>query len=436
MHSSDSDQPIHGGNGEGSDGQMPGSVLLDFTTCIDGRRNGTTAYTRTRDGHRIQVTFWSALPPLVSYFSIYSPDLEPAAFPREPVVMATEEDLILLRVVLGPRSAILDPDTFEYFIYQAGRVPSLHSIKHPGLSRTFGDYHVGILRCRPKLGNSDGKSHDDGYIIAALGYSMVPGCYDLHTFDSQTKVWDTKTALLRGQQERGKHSSHVNSKVIVIGGEAGTMGWVDLWQGILFCDVLDKEPVIRYVSLPAPLNPDISMQGCPRTARDIAVIKGLIRYVEFQHHILPGSVVNGNYIANGWTVSTWSRKASTDPFEEDHWQQDCRVHASQIAAEKNPMGFDLLPKFFDDQGTPLPTLERLHTGHPTLSLHDDNVVYLMSKINYRDTKAWVLAVNIRNRTLQGVAEFVLRRTLGMSFAYMCSWIGKHLHIASGYFTLP
>ncbi|XP_066371981.1 uncharacterized protein [Miscanthus floridulus] len=440
MHSSDSDQPTHGGNGEGSDGQMPGSVLLDFTTCIDERRNGTTAYSRTRDGHRIQVTFWSALPPLVSYFSIYSPDLDPSAFPREPVVIATEEDLVLLRVVLGLRSAILEPDRFEYFIYQAGGVPSLHSIKRPGPSRSFGDYHVGLLRCHPKLDHSDGKSRhrwkrsdDDGhfYIIAALGYSMVPGCYDLHTFDSRTKVWDTKTALLRGQQERGEHSSHVNSKVIVIGGEAGTMGWVDLWQGILFCDVLNKEPEIRYVSLPAPLNPDISMQGCPRTSRDIAVIKGLIRYVEFQHHILPGSVVNGNYIANGWTVSTWSRKATTDPFEEDHWQQDCRVHASQIAAKNSPMGFELLPKFFDDQGTPLPTLERLHTGHPTLSLHDDNVVYLMSKINYRDTKAWVLAVDIRNRTLQGAAKFVLRRTLGMSFAYMCSWIGIHVRIASG-----
>ncbi|RCV33065.1 hypothetical protein SETIT_7G053100v2 [Setaria italica] len=36
-------------------------------------------------------------PPLVSYFSVYCPDLEPADFPREPLVMVTKDDLVLLR---------------------------------------------------------------------------------------------------------------------------------------------------------------------------------------------------------------------------------------------------------------------------------------------------------------------------------------------------
>ncbi|CAN6162694.1 unnamed protein product [Urochloa humidicola] len=419
-------QPIHGGNGEDTDPQfqLSGLVLLDFTTRIEERRNATTAYSWTREGHRIQVTFWLAHPPLVSYFSVYCTDLEPANFPREPVIMATEDDLVLLRVVIGPRSAILEPDRFDYFVYQAGETPSLQRIEHPGPSRHFGDYHVGFLRCQ---------SVDDGghfYIIAALVYAMVPGHYHLHIFDSRTQVWDTKMALLPEQQERGEHSSHVNSKVIVVGGQMGTIGWVDLCQGILFCDVLN-EPVLRYVTLPAPLDPDRKLQGCPRAVRDIAVIKGRIKYVEFQRHIIPGSAINGNYTANGWTAVTWSRKAATDPFEEDHWQQDCRVHTSQITVENNAVGFELLPKFFNDQGTPLPALERLHTGHPTLSLNDDNVVYLMTKTHYRDTKAWVVAVDIRNRTLQGAGEFVLRRTHGMSFAYMCSRIGKHLHIAPG-----
>jgi len=415
--------PIHGGN------QMPGSVLLDFTTRIDDRRNATTAYSRTRDGHRIQVTFWSALPPLVSYFSVYCPDLEPAAFPREPVIMATEDDLVLLRLVLGPPSAILEPDRFDYLVYQAGAMPSLHLIGHPGPSRFFGDYQVGLLRCHPKLEPTK-RADDDGdfYIIAALCYAMVPGHYDLHTFDSRSKVWGTRTALLPEQQQRGEHSSHVNSKVVVLGGEMGTMGWVDLWQGILFCDVLLKQPVLRYITLPAPLDPDRKLQGCPRSARDIAVIEGRIKYVEFQNHIIPGSVIDGNYIANGWTAVTWSRKATTDPFQDDHWQQDCRVHASQISVKNNPMGFELLQKFLDDQGTPL---HRLHTGHPTLSLNGDDVVYLMTKVHYRETGAWVLAVDIRNRTLQGVGEFVLRRTHGMNFAYMCSGIGKHLHSSPG-----
>ncbi|CAD6204349.1 unnamed protein product [Miscanthus lutarioriparius] len=247
------DPPTHGGNGEGPGPQMPGPVLLEITTHIEERGNATTAYSRTRDGHIIQVTYWPAHPPVVSYFSVCCPDLEPADFPREPVVMAMEDDLVLLRVVLGPRSAILEPDRFDYFVYQAGQPPSLRLIEHPGPSRLFGDYHAGFLRCQSVDGDGD------FYIIAALCYAMVPGHYDLHTFDSRTQVWDTKTALLPEQQQRGEHSSHVNSK------------------GILFCDVLRDKPMLRYVTLPAPLDPDRKLQGCPRTARDIAVIKGRIK---------------------------------------------------------------------------------------------------------------------------------------------------------------
>ncbi|RLM55569.1 hypothetical protein C2845_PM10G21550 [Panicum miliaceum] len=189
--------PIHG-VGEGPDDAgvpipTPASVLLDFTAYIDGRRNATTAWSKTRGGHRICVTFWPAHPPRVSYFSVFCPDLKPRDF-------AAEDDVVLLRVLLGTRSAMADFGRFEYFVYQAGggcMPPSLKLLRHPGPSRILHHYNVGLLRCR-------GRKGDGFYVIASLLYaSFVPGRYDLYTYDSRAEEWATKMALLRQEQELG-----------------------------------------------------------------------------------------------------------------------------------------------------------------------------------------------------------------------------------------
>ena len=39
----------------------------------------------------------------------------------------------------------------------------------------------------------------------------------------------------------------------------------------------------------------------------------------------------------------------------------------------------------------------------------------MNKIDFRDEKAWVLAVDTRNKTLRAVAEFTADRIHGFSF---------------------
>lgn len=440
--------PIHGEGPHAGGPATPASVLLDYRAYIDGRRNATTAWSKTRGGHSISVTFWPAHPPRVSCFSVCCPDLKPGGFAEEPVIVATEDDVVVLSVLLGNRRA---RHRYDYFVYQAGGgsgvPPSLELLKHPGPSRDFEGYSVGLLRC-PKLELDDSQptlrshqvSRDDGgfYIVAALCYAppKVPGHYDLYAYDSRTKEWTTRTALLRQEQELGHHSSHCSTKVIAVGGKAGTMGWVDLRQGILFCDVLlpDHTLPLTYISFPPPLKPD---RKVPPDDRDIAVVKGCIKYVEFMTHVRPGSVIDGDFIADDWTAVTWSRKAtSAKSLESSSWQRGSIVRASQISARKKSVQFELLPKLFDDEGTPQPTLERLHTSHPTLSLHEDNVVYFTTKVHYRkDTKAWVLAVNSKNKSLQGVAEFDALRTLGMNFTYMCSKISQHLHMAPGDYAL-
>jgi hypothetical protein len=56
------------------------------------------------------------------------------------------------------------------------------------------------------------------------------------------------------------------------------------------------------------------------------------------------------------------------------------------------------------------------------------MAYFLSKIDYRDIShtAWVLAVDMRNKTIQKVGEFSSRRTAGLEKGHSASRISKYL----------
>ena len=62
-----------------------------------------------------------------------------------------------------------------------------------------------------------------------------------------------------------------------------------------------------------------------------------------------------------------------------------------------------------------------------LSPHqDEGVVYLIARKKYRHPQAWVLAVDTRNKTLVGAAEFGTERQPYGSFMYFASDIAKYI----------
>jgi len=79
---------------------------------------------------------------------------------------------------------------------------------------------------------------------------------------------------------------HLTTKVIMLGGAKGTVGWVDLWRGILLCDVLETSPKLCDVPLPVPAkgNGRSYLSDCERFRRDITVSqhKDSIKYVEME----------------------------------------------------------------------------------------------------------------------------------------------------------
>uniref|UniRef100_A0A0E0C6R5 Uncharacterized protein n=1 Tax=Oryza meridionalis TaxID=40149 RepID=A0A0E0C6R5_9ORYZ len=86
------------------------------------------------------------------------------------------------------------------------------------------------------------------------------------------------------------------------------------------------------------------------------------------------------HVAHGWTAAKWSWIA-----ESGCCRMDCRLRSSQISHHMMPT----LPKpIYDTARRPQPSLEKLHVGHPVLSLHDAHLVYLMAKIEDRAHKAY------------------------------------------------
>jgi hypothetical protein len=71
---------------------------------------------------------------------------------------------------------------------------------------------------------------------------MTPLCLHQPERDRVLPILDSATEL-----ELGFHDT---TKVVVLA--STTVGWVDLWRGILFCDVLDENPVLRDMPLPKP----------------------------------------------------------------------------------------------------------------------------------------------------------------------------------------
>jgi hypothetical protein len=72
--------------------------------------------------------------------------LEHTVFSVEPDILAMEEDLVLLRVIVSSKREFLDDA--DYYIYQAaGGGPSLKRLPRPPSPYGFDSHQVGILRC-------------------------------------------------------------------------------------------------------------------------------------------------------------------------------------------------------------------------------------------------------------------------------------------------
>jgi hypothetical protein len=76
-------------------------------------------------------------------------------------------------------------------------------------------------------------------------------------------------------------------------------------------------------------------------------------------------------------------------------------------------------------------LDNFQTGFPALSIDASDVVYLMSKGNPDDRKALVVTINMRKKTLEGLAPFSAERCMYTTPGYVACTLSKYLNTNSG-----
>jgi len=202
------------------------------------------------------------------------------------------------------------------------------------------------------------------------------------------------------------------------------VGWVDLWRGILICDLLlDNHHILRYIPLPAPLVPN-PLRGHPMCLRNIIALQGYIKYFEMDKNFRPCSDAEcTGTVAVGWVAATKNMKAS-NVGSESSWEEDSTVKLYEVPVD-SPAYAEMLPDLQQGQDAEL-TLKRVHAAYPALSLHDGDVVYIMHMPDHLEDRASVIVVDMRSKTLKGVADFGSGRPLGYGFTYIQSGISKHL----------
>ncbi|KAL6838731.1 hypothetical protein ACP4OV_031445 [Aristida adscensionis] len=379
--------PTHG---DAAADPSPSWAILDFHAYVADRRNSTTAACKTSDGDAIQVTVFPAAPPRDRRRRRRRPRLLPR-----------------LRHVRGQVFYM-----YDYFIYQAdggNGEPLLELLPRPGRCLFF-DEQAGILSRRRAGAGGAGA----GYTVVALrddrsafhhGFSQ-PGHYDVCLLHSEDKVWTTTAVVVPPDQQQlqQRHGGgdddkggfrHNTSKVIAMGGEHGTMAFVDLYRGILQYDVLKGDPALRYITI--PWHPDTDRKCILSTDHS-------------------------------------GHSSRPRPLQEDSWHLDRELKSCDVKVGHNPQLLELLPKVPDNEGKTRVILGRLYTDHPLLSLHEDGLVYLMTKPKPRieDKKAWLIAVDMGEGTLNGVADIAPGRPFfSGKCAYTQSQISKHLNLAPG-----
>ncbi|KAM0924490.1 hypothetical protein ACQ4PT_004831 [Festuca glaucescens] len=106
------------------------------------------------------------------------------------------------------------------------------------------------------------------------------------------------------------------------------------------------------------------------------------------------STQGDTYDCYGWRLLTWTRTVSSD-----FWQRGSLVHLHDLVFQ-DPRHSALLPELVEKDAR-----KSIQTCQPTMSGDGHDVVYLNSKVEQKNTNAWIVAVDTRKKIVLRLAPF-------------------------------
>ncbi|TVU00907.1 hypothetical protein EJB05_53638, partial [Eragrostis curvula] len=374
----------------------PRSVLLHFysepeadnetASCRALADPRTTAAARSTMGHPFRVSFNFAPPPEVSLIIAGFPD--GAEKHGKPVVLAAHGDSVLFRMYFT--DCLVD-----HFVYNAGgpstRPPTVSLLppyyltgeelekhfKYTSYCRCEGPVHrsldadaTGLLRHR-----------EDEFVVAELKMVVVS------TDTPKKKV--PELLLLRSGEWSVQRPMVVNHAAdetdmeellsswktrCVLPLADGLLCWYDVSDGLLFCNVLDEVPELRYV--PLPVNPYCSNVS-------VTAGGGALKLV----NICPRCCCGGKGATrcdrsrHAYTIHTWILR-----IQDMAWEMDGMVDSTEIWALDAYKG-----------------IPRVHPFCPYASLDEPHIIcFVVCEIyvvNGGDTKEWLVMLDLRRKRI-------------------------------------
>ncbi|OEL37048.1 hypothetical protein BAE44_0001930 [Dichanthelium oligosanthes] len=354
----------------------PAWVLLEkFPSIGYHRTNATTATGFTSAGTTVQVSFELADPPVVSRWSVHCPGLN-----RRAEILNAAEGLVLMRIAFSSRGDG-QGQAIDYFVYRTGpREPSLHLIPGP-CPEVAVPKRVGIL---------PGAGEDYFVVFPVPRFDKPDTKYEMSVFSSESRSWSSKVARVSKDRETtfDAMAMHEPSKAVAAGGSS--LARVDLCRGVLLCNVLDEDPVLRL--LPWPVPPHHRDEHSPLSVRDATLSNGAIRFVE--------SNVDDN---GGWTATVSKRETGSK-----YWYKCFKADIASILAKDSSYS-DLLRQVWDDEATKR-GLNKALGAAPTLSLSSEDVVCFTTDLRSTDSEPLMLAVNVRERRVEPAERSCVKGT--------------------------